>query len=549
MVPISTALDGDSSPITSEESFPDSSSSTEDDEEDLDEDDDEEIGDEENDDEEIDDGVDEDNDTNIDEAVDEDTDSKSDSNHFVTSTSPPDNIRTSQFHFLIPASDPNIELCYNLVSSILNRYVPILVGYHGKGLFDAAESHLAKLYAIQRYLDSLEKKEDDDLVAIVDGYDIIMQLPAEVMVERYFEMANAADARLAERFGVTVAEARSRGIRQTVFWGPDKVCWPIDHAEARCWAVPESGLPYNAFGPKSGNGEMYYNDPRWLNSGTVIGPIADVRNLIAATLVEIEKTYNPKFVNSESDQFYLSNVWGRQEYYRSLQVNGGSDVDGPDDKKLPTETKETEYHISIDYESLLFQTKAGYEPFFGYLQFNQSGVNAVMDQDFTEGKDPNFEPYGIQMPPNVVAAMTRLFDDISHTIPGVRSSDWLRDIRLGTNFVTKHIYALWHCTASKEWIALEFPNLWFFPHAKPLMKAAIKASQEEKLLTTAIIDGRRWATKLAYPAPADIKHELGGSWSDENEGELTFVGWEKMCAEHEKIMFLGGKTERGRVSA
>jgi hypothetical protein len=459
---------------------------------------------------------------------------------FVMSSDPDkEKTRVSHLHFLIPASDANVELCYNLVSSVINRYVPMLLGYHGTDLFDAAETHLAKLRAIKRYLDGLPKVDDDDLVAIVDGYDIIMQLPADIMIERYFQMRDKADARLAERFGVTVAEARKLGLRQTIFWGPDKICWPIDKNEPRCWAVPESGLPSDAFGPNTGNGKMLYNDPRWLNSGTVIAPVADMRKYIDATMVEIDETYDADFANRESDQYYLANVWGRQEYFRSLQVNAGQEVEGPEAKKLPAEKDVTEYHISIDYESMLFQTKAGYEPFFGYLEFNQSGLNAVVEHNFTESD--HFEPFEIQMPASVVASMTRIFEGIAHMLPGVHAGDWIRDLKLGANFITQHIYVLWHCTGPKEWIASEYERLWFYPYAAPLIKAAVKASQEESLLTEAIIDGRRWATKMAYPDAKEIPEPLGGAWTDLNG--TSFVSWSDMCSEHAGILFGGQHDE------
>lgn len=467
------------------------------------------------------------------------TDDSSTAPHFG-SLDPADKSKISKFHFLIPASNDNLNFCINLVSSVVTRYAPMVLGWNATGIFDARESHLAKMHAINRYFDTLPPDEDDGLVLIVDGYDIIMQLPAEVMIERYFDVAYKADEVLAKKFGLTVDEARAQGIRQTIFWGPDKICWPNDGRQARCWAAPVSGLPHNAFGPKSGNGEMYYSDPRWLNSGTVIGPVADLRRYIKATLREIDETYNADFVNSESDQYYLSNIWGRQEWARLLHAAGGNPEEakgGPHDRKIPQlkDDEDPEFHISIDYESSMFQTKAGYEPFFGYLQFNQSDMNAQMSRDmFDEGSE--FKPFDIQMPPNVVAAMSRMYDDIPDEHPGARGSDWVRTVELGTNFITKHIYGLWHCTGPKEWIKGEYRNLWFEPFAKPLLKAAVKASQTEELLTEAHIDGRRWASKFRYPDAQTISDERGGAWTDYND--LTFVPWNEMCADARYHAFL-----------
>ncbi|KAJ3494527.1 hypothetical protein NLG97_g4026 [Lecanicillium saksenae] len=229
--------------------------------------------------------------------------------------------RVSAFHYLVPASSPNIKLCYNVVSAAVNRYpAPLLLGWKGEGEMDAAETHLAKLRAIQQYLQGLSAEEDEDLVLIVDGYDIMLQLPVEVMIERYFMMQRDSDARLADRYNMSVDALHKKGITNTIFWGPDKLCWPVDWAAPRCWAVPSSHLGDHAFGPNQGDGNMDSNDPKWLNSGTVLGPVGDLRTYINVTMAEIARTYDDQFENSESDQYYLSNVWGRQEYHRSKQV-------------------------------------------------------------------------------------------------------------------------------------------------------------------------------------------------------------------------------------
>lgn len=372
-----------------------------------------------------------------------------------------------------------------------------------------------------------------------------MQLPPEIMIERYFQARYRMEAELAERFGLTVAEAHAQGLRQSVIWGPDKICWPIVWSEPRCWAVPRSNLPAKAFGPKTGNGEMIYMDPRWLNSGTVIGPVSDVRDLITATMAEIKETYDEEYRWKESDQFYISNIWGRQEYYRSLAAANGKDEDvegGGSDRHLPDPKyaeKQTDYHIAIDYESSMFQTKAGYEPWFGYLEFNNSGLNANMTVDMFEEGD-EFQPYDIEMPASVYSALDRLYDSIPEAHPGSVTADWIRTINLGVNYVTKHIFPLWHCTGAKEWVELEYPKMWYYPLAKSLIKASVEAIQGGELITNHKIDGRRWAHKNVYPGKDQLNDELGGAWTDFNGGE--FVEWNKLCGEHYQQLFEGEET-------
>ncbi|EQL02891.1 hypothetical protein OCS_01391 [Ophiocordyceps sinensis CO18] len=301
-------------------------------------------------------------------------------------------VKTSRLHYLIPASHTNLQLCQNLVSSAANGSpVPTILGWNATGDFNAAVTHLAKLRAMKRYLHSLKYREDDDLVLIVDAYDIVHQLPAEVMIERYFDVAHRADSQLAARLNTSVAGAHKRNLRQTIFWGPDKICFPLDPRAPRCWAVPPSSMGPNAFGPHSGNGDIVFNEPRWLNSGTVLGPVGDMRRLIDITMDEIKATYDESFELRDSDQYYISNVWARQEYWRSKEaVHGGEVHGGPADRIIPEKRRQgekTELHVAIEYESALFQTKAGYEPFLTRLSFDQSNLTA------TDGFDAEYRVY------------------------------------------------------------------------------------------------------------------------------------------------------------
>ncbi|PHH88253.1 hypothetical protein CDD83_7781 [Cordyceps sp. RAO-2017] len=456
-------------------------------------------------------------------------------------------IKTSQLHYLVPASLPNLQLCYNLVSSTVNRYpVPTLLGWNGTGPFDAAQTHLAKLRAIQRYLHLLPLHENDDLVLIVDGYDIIHQLPAEIIIERYFDIANKADAHLAARFNTSKAEAHRRNLRQTIFWGPDKICFPFDPRASRCWAAPASPLDPHAFGPLEGNGDMVFNDPRWLNSGTVIGPIADMRRFIDAAIDEIAATFDDNFELRNSDQFYVANVWARQEYWRAKLAAHGAEVPGgPEDRIIPdkrADTQDTELHATIEYESAIFQTKAGYEPFLGRLQFGQGRLKAMVDVDVLN-KGPDFRPYSISMPSNVRAALTKLYSAIPEAHDGTTVQQWLRSVSLGVNFVTKHIYGLWHCTGPKDSFDAEYQLQWWFPFTASLLRAAVKSSLAGDLISERPIDGRRWAAKTVYPASEASGNEYGGAWSDADGGR--FIPWADLCAAHQETLFRG---ERDRAA-
>nr|CEG04759.1 unnamed protein product [Fusarium clavum] len=111
--------------------------------------------------------------------------------------------KTSRFHYLIPASEPSLNLCANIISGLANRYpIATILGYNSEDQFNAKAGHIAKLYSIQRYLHGPSGKHENDLVIVLDGHDILAQLPVEVIIERYFEIMGRHNKVLADRPGL-----------------------------------------------------------------------------------------------------------------------------------------------------------------------------------------------------------------------------------------------------------------------------------------------------------------------------------------------------------
>ncbi|KAH7118658.1 hypothetical protein B0J13DRAFT_680973 [Dactylonectria estremocensis] len=459
-------------------------------------------------------------------------------------------IKTSQFHYLIPASKTDRRFCFLLASSAASRYpAPQIMGWNGTGLFDAAKTHLAKLRAIQVYLESLPREEDDDIVLVVDGYDVIMQLPPEIMLKRYFATMEAENKRTAERFSITLDQVKEQNLDTTLFFGPDKLCWPINRRAPRCWAIPPSTLPSKAFGPKTNNGDSFYMLPKWLNSGTLIGPANHMRDYIAATMKEIDHTYDPTYRLKDSDQYYLANVWGRQEYYRSKKLHGDEVPGGPGDRLLPrkfTNDQQVEFHVGIEYESAMFQTKGFYQPFNGWLYYNGTDTpTAMMTKDIFEEGD-GFKPSPIEMPEEIQKSLSKIYDEIPEAHPGSTSNEWIRDVVLGTNYVTKKIWCLWHATGDKKVIEGQYTKFWFYPFARSLLKSAVKSLRASNKISNQPIGGRYWVHKTVYPDSDNLTDPLGGAWSDEEVGR-RFIPWDEMCKHFDKDVLGGENAEPERI--
>ncbi len=256
---------------------------------------------------------------------------------------------------------------------------------------------------------------------------------------------------------------------------------------------------------------------------------------------------------------------GRQEYYRTLEADKRGEkkvgkkadkisVEPREDRTLPETTREnqqTEFHIAIEYESALFQTKAGYERFFGSLKFDQPGLSARMDTKIFEPAT-NFIPTTISMPANVYNAYEKLYEAIpaSRRKNGIETAaGWVRSLPLGVTYVTRHIYGLWHCTGGKDPIAREYPLQWFAPYVRSMLRGAVAASRAGDLISSMPIDGRSWAPQTYYPAIAPAAEDgtiadegqFGGAWSDFKGGfkKGQFVTWSELCGEYEEELLAG----------
>ncbi|EFX05135.1 hypothetical protein CMQ_1771 [Grosmannia clavigera kw1407] len=476
--------------------------------------------------------------------------------------------RTSQFHLLVPASGPNLQLCRALVSSALLGYPPaVLSGWNGTGELDAAVTHLAKVRNVVRYFDSLPPTADDDLFLIIDGYDVIMQLPPDVLIRRYFAVTAAANVKLAARFGDEPAADDVNYPHQSILFGADKLCWPVDFRRPACYAVPETGLPDDAFGLGD---DITNSQPRWLNSGTIIGPVSTMRAMFAATIERIAATYDPEYICRESDQMYMSDVWGEQEYARSvreLRLNAIGDIDeqdlvpvgidgfipeGADPERwgpLMLPGQKTEFQIGLDYESSLFQAWAGYEDFLAMLSLNSTDDTAIVDHNVSGV--PDFALLEVQLPDDL-ASLTRLVSSISD-VHNAEPKDLISTFFFGTNLVTNHVYCMFHCTGEKGYLEELWVQLWFYPYAKALLKATVSSVKAGMSISDTAIDGRIWKGANTYPCSpadeiddrkaedsdtgndeADANEVVYGAWADlANE----WLSWEDLCAEHEDVLF------------
>lgn len=105
----------------------------------------------------------------------------------------------------MPATSSNTDLCKLLLSGqILHYPTPALINWGAPEAEDAYVQHLAKIETILNYLNKLSDTKtasDDDLILILDGYDIWLQLSSEVLLKRYFKVIEATNTRSRSLYG------------------------------------------------------------------------------------------------------------------------------------------------------------------------------------------------------------------------------------------------------------------------------------------------------------------------------------------------------------
>jgi hypothetical protein len=184
-------------------------------------------------------------------------------------------LRRGNVKSVMIAKTINHSFCQSLFSMLANGYpAPILMHfdeeYHGWA---------DKLESFDQYLQQMNAANDDTLF-LLDGYDLVFQLPVEVALTRY----GAA--------------------QKDLFFGADKRCWPVRNEEPPCTRMPQSLLATDIYGDKTDNDP--WERPRWLNAGAVIGSSSTLRKIMHEAWKRAqEQTARGQEVN---DQGILSDI-------------------------------------------------------------------------------------------------------------------------------------------------------------------------------------------------------------------------------------------------
>src|SRR5690606_29171229 len=156
-------------------------------------------------------------------------------------------------------------------------------------------------------------------IVVIDGFDAWFQLHPDILIARY---------------------KRIKSPETLLVLGADKECWPNALNSIACTAVPNSTLPVDAYGDKTDKDPLHYQTrPKFLNSGTIIGPLYGFSKMFRKAEDLINKTLK-RGGRVFSDQLFLADMYGQQWDARThdrVRAN-------------------TEYGMTLDYWSEFFQT-------------------------------------------------------------------------------------------------------------------------------------------------------------------------------------------------
>ena len=484
----------------------------------------------------------------------------------------------SAFHLLIPASESNPDLCKTVLSSFVLSYPsPTLINY-GK-TFDGDNwdrgSHAGKIRGVFDFLNDKSKVKDDDLVLIIDGYDVWFQLPPEIMIRRYHKMIYEANDHLRRRYGMVTegkpgdgTADRVQKYTQKVIFGADKICWPNPAQDPACAAVPYSTLPKDVYGPETDKDKAgFHNRPRFLNSGSVIGLAADVRAIYQYAVRKVEERGR----GSIGDQFVFAEIFGEQEFQRETirrdsQWTGGRFYDwvsnalGTSESPLSANItinnmttipgQRYEYSMGLDYESHLFQTMTHSAADVEFITYNSSAyLSSIQAAHPSLHGLPLFLPSDLQTanaPFSYASPGNHTLDSSSSdkalllpysaaldTLPtGPHEPTW-RTLPLATNVYAASIPSLLHINGDKSLLSTWWPKLWHHPYSRALLRQYIRSSQTPTAAAPAAKGGQTWW---------DNRGGRGGVWTDNGE----WMAWGEVCKGTEEAVFGDGKGVWGK---
>lgn len=401
-----------------------------------------------------------------------------------------------KFVLVIPATDGGPDLCKTILTALALGYpAPVIINwkidFHTVTGWDGGEN-LPKIPGFVEYLDAAmhssahpsEKLGEDDIVLLVDAYDIWFQLPAEVMLRRYHAINEKANARLRDEWNST----EPMPMYQTIVAASGKNCHPQPKSGSNdhCERLPPSPLRPDLYGPETEKNATKHRDhrPKYINGGLYMGPAGDIRRLFRRANEKMRSGLD-RGIRLFSEQGIPGEVLGEQEIYR--QWRRKHEVDDVDAMVLIK--RDFEYHFGLDYSQDLsiqtFWTDTEDGLFDGaYVRLNNQ---TEIDQ---HSAALGISPVRLKGLPDDVKAVKNPLAGI------VDAPDW-GDMPLYADFWTETVPVILHHNGFKERRVTWWHKPWFTQHLRKLLVPRLLPGDPSKAMATVETE----TENFAYWAP------------------------------------------------
>ncbi|KAF3929367.1 hypothetical protein ABW19_dt0201921 [Dactylella cylindrospora] len=302
-----------------------------------------------------------------------------------------------RIHLLVPVTAPNAKFCKTFFSAIVNGFPPPFLINYNQTFWQPAIARAMKIKGFRDYLN--ERTRDDDIVIMIDGFDVWFQLPLQVLLARFLKL------------GVPVV------------FGADKKCWPNEAKSVACTAIPQSPLPADIFGDDTDRltilrdrRDKYDNfRPRWVNSGTIIGFAKPVRSIYEDAWRKVEAAGEVR-----SDQLILAEVYGDR-------IVGGDNS------------------MTVDFYSSMFQTMTYSHADIAFIKNPSEDLTSTTFSKTISNDKLDLEDLGLSKTKS----------------PNPDGSPW-KWRNLAWNKVSNQIPTLLHFNGPKNFIDIWWPRMWFY---------------------------------------------------------------------------------------
>ncbi|ODH13676.1 hypothetical protein ACO22_07019 [Paracoccidioides brasiliensis] len=466
---------------------------------------------------------------------------------------------TPNFYLIIRGSWNDTRICRTLFTSMILNYPPPTAVYPDDSTpkeGQAEQSQLDPALVMYNYLTQSNHMKDDDVLLIVDN-DTWFQLPPEVMLQRFHEMLKRSNEHLRQRYGSVLRNIGKKAdisvfkstqkYSQRIIFAADKIRRPDYAYGVSGLAVLNSTLVPDIHGPETDSGKnTAQSRPRWLNAGSLIGLVGDVK-LLYKRAVEI----NSKNVTPADEQTVLSQIFGEQEYVRELDRN----ISPPNwytnlgrllgirprvnisNIFVNTDPgRRYEYSIGLDDKSNLFFTASHAESDLVWLTYNISRLNPPQQTQGVPDNAPLYLPKDIYRctnpfnPPGpLIKELMPPYNETVDYLPDPQNTTW-RAIPLATNVLSASIPTLLYTnpdnmTMTSDTLHAWWDNMWYHPYSRALLRKYMRSSRSALEAEKALFGwpGASW----------NVRGGKGGLWTGNN----LWMDWSRTCKGVEEQVF------------